>query len=40
VYDYRSPYAYLADTQLPTLGARIVYKPSRVMEVICPPLMM
>jgi 2-hydroxychromene-2-carboxylate isomerase len=47
VYDYRSPYAYLADTQLATLGARIVYKPVEILSVMkagnnqptpkCPP---
>ena len=33
VYDYRSPYAYLADTQLSTLGARIVYKLVEILSV-------
>jgi 2-hydroxychromene-2-carboxylate isomerase len=47
VYDYRSPYAYLADTQLPTLGAGILYKPVEILSVMkagnnqptpkCPP---
>ena len=34
VYDYRSPYAYLADTQLPTPGAGILYKPVEIFSVM------
>ena len=47
VYDYRSPYAYLANTQLGTLGAGIVYEPINALAVmkavnnqpspLCPP---
>jgi len=47
VYDYRSPYAYLANTQLGTLGAGIVYEPVNILAVmkavnnqpspLCPP---
>jgi 2-hydroxychromene-2-carboxylate isomerase len=29
VYDYRSPYAYLADTQLPTLAPEFCTNRSR-----------
>lgn len=45
--DYRSPYAYLASTQIPALGEEIHYKPIDVLEVMrlvnnrpspeCPP---
>ncbi len=47
VLDYRSPYAYLANTQITALGAQITYEPVdilRVMEKVnnqpspmCPP---
>jgi 2-hydroxychromene-2-carboxylate isomerase len=47
VLDYRSPYAYLANTQLRTLGAQINYQPTDIVWVMkkvnnqptpmCPP---
>jgi 2-hydroxychromene-2-carboxylate isomerase len=33
-FDYKSPYAYLAHTQLHTLGAEIVPRPIAVLEVM------
>tara|TARA_R110000824_G_scaffold118960_14_gene272051 strand:- start:169230 stop:169841 length:612 start_codon:yes stop_codon:yes gene_type:complete len=46
-FDYVSPYTYLADTQLGTLDAEIVYRPVAIMDVMalvnnqpspkCPP---
>lgn len=45
--DYRSPYTYLANTQMPTLGAAVDYKPIDILNVmrmvnnqpspVCPP---
>jgi 2-hydroxychromene-2-carboxylate isomerase len=47
VLDYRSPYAYLANTQITTLGAQIAYEPVDILWVMkkvnnqpspmCPP---
>src|SRR5262245_6071881 len=47
VFDYVSPYAYLANTQLPGLGAPVDYRPVAIVEVMrkvnnqpspaCPP---
>jgi 2-hydroxychromene-2-carboxylate isomerase len=47
VLDYRSPYAYLANTQAPALGAQITYEPVDIVGVMkavnnqpsptCPP---
>src|SRR5690349_17375919 len=47
VLDYRSPYAYLANTQLRTLGVQINYEPTDIVRVMkevnnqptpmCPP---
>jgi 2-hydroxychromene-2-carboxylate isomerase len=46
-FDYLSPYTYLANARLPSLGARIVYHPVFIMDVMqlvnnqpspkCPP---
>lgn len=33
-FDYVSPYAYLADTQLPNSGLDIVYKPISILDVM------
>lgn len=33
-FDYVSPYAYLANTQLPKLGLDIVYKPVSILDVM------
>jgi len=47
VLDYRSPYSYLANTQLRTLGVQINYEPTDIVDVMrevdnqpspmCPP---
>ncbi len=47
ILDYRSPYAYLANTQLKLLDAPVAYKPIDIVEVmkkvnnqpspLCPP---
>jgi len=47
VFDYRSPYAYLANTQIQTLGVHVDYKPVDILAVmkkvnnhptpLCPP---
>ncbi len=34
VFDYPSPYAYLASTQLPRLGVEIAYTPVAVLDVM------
>jgi 2-hydroxychromene-2-carboxylate isomerase len=34
VLDYRSPYAYLANTQLSTLGAQINYEPTDILWIM------
>ena len=34
VFDYPSPYAYLASTQLPQLGVEIAYTPVAVLDVM------
>src|SRR5260221_3853185 len=34
VFDYPSPYAYLASTQLPRLGVEIAYTPIAVLDVM------
>lgn len=46
-FDYVSPYAYLANTQLPSLGVDVIYKPISILDVMkvvgnqpspaCPP---
>ena len=46
-FDYRSPYAYLANSQMKTLGVQIIYKPVDIVAVMkmvnnqpspmCPP---
>lgn len=46
-FDYLSPYTYLANTRLPSLGAKIAYRPVYIMDVMklvnnrpspeCPP---
>lgn len=33
-FDYVSPYAYLADTQLPQSGLDVVYKPISILDVM------
>ena len=33
-FDYLSPYTYLANTRLPSLGAKIVYRPVFIMDVM------
>ena len=33
-FDYVSPYAYLANTQLPLLGLDIVFKPISILDVM------
>ena len=47
ILDYRSPYAYLANTQIMSMGVQIEYKPVDIVSVMkrvnnqpspmCPP---
>ena len=33
-FDFRSPYSYLANTQLPSLGAEVAYRPFEVLGLM------
>ena len=33
-FDYRSPYAYLAQTQVRTLGAEIAWRPFEILQLM------